>query len=70
MAEVTIKALPNGPYLVQGEVTLIDSTGQAVTVKTQSFALCRCGGSGHKPFCDGTHGKIGFKADEAARPPA
>ncbi|MCS6861074.1 MAG: CDGSH iron-sulfur domain-containing protein [Abditibacteriales bacterium] len=66
MADVTIKALPNGPYLVEGDVTLLDPTGQAVVPPKRPFALCRCGSSSKKPFCDGTHSKIGFQAADAA----
>ena len=55
----TLRCVPDGPYLVQGVVALRDSRG--VTLPAEgSFALCRCGGSRNKPFCDGTHGKIGF----------
>lgn len=54
-----IKVLKNGPLLVEGNCTLIDSTGKEATVDNR-FALCRCGGSKNKPFCDGTHIKIGF----------
>lgn len=61
---VTIKILDNGPYLVQGEFTLTDKNGKEVTV--QKAALCRCGASTNKPFCDGTHSKIGFQAAMAA----
>lgn len=64
---VKITARPNGPYLVQGDFELYDSTGNKVDVAPgATIALCRCGGSTTKPFCDGTHSKIGFKAAEAA----
>ena len=66
MPDVTIEATPDGPYLVRGSVTLIDSEGNPVELKKQVIALCRCGGSTTKPFCDGTHSKIGFAAAEAA----
>ena len=66
---VTIKVLQNGPYLVQGDdVTVVDWNGSAYKVAKHPFALCRCGGSTTKPFCDGTHSKVGFKAAEAAIP--
>lgn len=64
---VKITARPNGPYLVEGECELYDATGAKVDLGGQTrIALCRCGGSVTKPFCDGTHSKIGFKAAEAA----
>ena len=64
---VTIKVLQNGPYLVQGDdVAVVDWNGAAYQVAKRPFALCRCGGSTTKPFCDGTHSKTGFKAAEAA----
>lgn len=66
MSDVTISALPNGPYLVKGPVTLVDSTGERVECRKDVIALCRCGGSTTKPFCDGTHSRIGFAAAEAA----
>ena len=70
---VTIKVRQNGPYAVDlttGSINLIDHEGNPIALpegKT-TIALCRCGGSSRKPFCDGTHSKIGFKgAEEAAR---
>lgn len=66
MAEVKVRALENGPYIVEGPITLIDPTGNQVPTKKNVVALCRCGGSTTKPFCDGTHSKIGFAAAEAA----
>ena len=66
---VKITARPNGPYLVEGDVELYDPAGNKVdTTGKPRIALCRCGASVTKPFCDGTHSKIGFKgANEAAR---
>lgn len=70
MAEVEIKVRENGPYRVTGPVRVIDSEGNeydlAPHTKNGNIALCRCGGSTTKPFCDGTHSKIGFAAAERA----
>ena len=64
MAEVEIKVRLNGPYRVQGPVRIIDADGNEFDLadKGEVIALCRCGGSTTKPFCDGTHSKIGFDA--------
>jgi CDGSH-type Zn-finger protein len=61
MAEVRIKALKNGPYEVKGPVDLIDSDGQAKPQTEDPIYLCRCGHSANKPFCDGSHKKVGFQ---------
>lgn len=62
---VTIKIRDNGPYLVDGDdVKLVDASGNEVPMTKR--ALCRCGGSTMKPFCDGTHSKIGFQGASAA----
>jgi CDGSH-type Zn-finger protein len=50
---------------VRGNLEITAGTGRVVA-RIQSANLCRCGGSANKPFCDGTHGRIGFQADEAA----
>jgi CDGSH-type Zn-finger protein len=69
---MTIKMLftPDGPIVVGGdlsELKLTDSTGKPIDVSGEKkIFLCRCGGSTTKPFCDGTHSKIGFQAAEAA----
>ena len=68
---VTIKVRHNGSLLVDGEdVTLVDWTGNAYPIATRPFALCRCGASTRKPFCDGTHSRTGFASAEAALGPA
>ena len=61
---VTITIRENGPYLVDGEFKLVDASGNEVPLRKR--ALCRCGGSTTKPFCDGTHSKIGFQGAIAA----
>jgi len=69
MARIRVRR--NGPYLVEGDdVTIVDWEGREYPVERRPFALCRCGGSTKKPFCDGTHSKIGFSAAEAAVGPA
>ena len=67
MADVTIEIIKNGPYIVKGEVEIKDADGKSYPVEKR-MALCRCGASTEKPFCDGTHSKIGFQAAEKAVP--
>jgi CDGSH-type Zn-finger protein len=64
---VTITVRENGSYLVEGPVRLVDADGNEYDLggKTR-FSLCRCGGSTRKPFCDGTHSRIGFQGAERA----
>jgi CDGSH-type Zn-finger protein len=64
--QVKIAALDNGPYLVRGEVFITDADGNQYHSGRKTIALCRCGGSETKPFCDGTHSKVGFRAAERA----
>jgi CDGSH-type Zn-finger protein len=59
----TIECLENGPYRVSGLETLTGTEGEAIVTKSV-VALCRCGGSNNKPFCDGTHAKNGFKSEK------
>jgi CDGSH-type Zn-finger protein len=67
MAEATIRAIPNGPYRLTGPAKVIDPQGNEIVVpEGQGVSLCRCGGSVNKPYCDGTHSRIGFQAAEAA----
>ena len=65
----TIKVLQNGPYRVEGnDVDAVDWNGVSYPVTKRPFYLCRCGASTTKPFCDGSHTRLGFKAAEAAVP--
>ena len=65
MAKITVRA--SGPYLVEGDdVTFVDWNGAAYHVERRPVALCRCGASAKRPFCDGTHAKVRFSAGEAA----
>ncbi len=75
MAEVKITVRLNGPYRVEappGTVKLVDANGaeydlgQKIKDGMTAFSLCRCGGSVTKPFCDGTHSKVGFQGAELA----
>ena len=56
----------DGPYLVRGEFELTDQEGRVIERRRGTVALCRCGGSQTKPFCDGTHKAIGFEAPGGA----
>ena len=69
-----IVARPNGPFRIEcaeGEVEIVDINGIAFDLTGKAkIALCRCGGSATKPFCDGTHNRNGFQASELAPPKA
>jgi 3-phenylpropionate/trans-cinnamate dioxygenase ferredoxin subunit len=67
MAEVTITVRKDGPYVVSGPVEVRDADGNVYPARERT-ALCRCGASTTKPFCDGTHSKVGFEAAERAVP--
>jgi uncharacterized Fe-S cluster protein YjdI/CDGSH-type Zn-finger protein len=58
--EPTVEPRPNGPLFVRGRVRIVDADGRLIREDTR-VALCRCGGSENKPFCDGTHNRIGFR---------
>ena len=62
MAEVTIQTMKHGPLVMQGTVQLVDAQGQPVPVPGERVALCRCGHSAKKPFCDGAHRTANFQA--------
>ena len=56
-----VTATANGPLKVEGPLELISGTGHTISRTTEAY-LCRCGASGKKPFCDGSHARIGFKS--------
>ncbi|HEY0654500.1 MAG TPA: (4Fe-4S)-binding protein [Chryseosolibacter sp.] len=58
-AETVVETMENGPLLVYGNVSVKDSSG-SITKKHNVTAFCRCGGSANKPYCDGSHKRIGF----------
>jgi CDGSH iron-sulfur domain-containing protein 3 len=64
----TIKVLANGPLLVEGEIKLVDSKGGEFPLSSDkpAVALCRCGHSANRPFCNGAHKAAGFEADDTA----
>ncbi len=65
-SEITVR--PNGPLLVQGKgITIKDAQGKVFDLAgREAIALCRCGASATKPFCDGSHRKLNFTADSQA----
>lgn len=63
----TIKVRENGPLVIEGDdVSVVDWLGQPFEIARRPLALCRCGGSARKPFCDGSHNRMGFDGGEAA----
>jgi 3-phenylpropionate/trans-cinnamate dioxygenase ferredoxin subunit len=66
--QVTIRALKDGPYQVSGRPGLMDAEGGVQPAEEDPIYLCRCGRSASKPFCDGTHKKVGFEAEGWVRP--
>lgn len=65
---VTITPYPDGPYLVRGDFVVTDQEGNELPTERRTIALCRCGKSRIRPFCDGTHKLIGFEAPSGAEP--
>ncbi len=69
MAEpLVIRCRENGPLVVQGPVKVVDHQGNEFTIPSGKdlVALCRCGASNNKPFCDGSHRTCGFQAAQLA----
>src|ERR1044072_3204371 len=60
----------NGPYLIRGPFVMADQDGNEIEVRRRVVALCRCGRSKIRPFCDGTHKAIGFRADSGVAVPS
>lgn len=68
MSDVKVNIRDNGPYLVEGPIKLVDAEGNAYPLDTSkpAIALCRCGASGNRPFCDGSHKSTGFESSDRA----
>jgi CDGSH-type Zn-finger protein len=59
---VTVKPLPDGPIMLKGDCEVLDAQGNPIPPKGGDIYLCRCGASANKPFCDGSHKRVGFKS--------
>jgi CDGSH-type Zn-finger protein len=74
MADFKVTVKDNGPYRLEGDITLCDPSGKPFGLGGRTgISLCRCGHSANKPFCDGTHAQVGFDSVCVARdlpPPA
>ncbi|MDP9430474.1 MAG: CDGSH iron-sulfur domain-containing protein [Actinomycetota bacterium] len=68
-AGATITPYRDGPLIVRGDFWLVDQDGGEIDPGRRTVALCRCGRSGIKPFCDGSHKRAGFSAPSAPRRP-
>jgi len=67
MEEIVIQVRENGPYKITGPITVVDAEGREFALPEGSaVALCRCGHSANKPFCDASHRRVGFVADDVA----
>ena len=66
-AAATLVACPNGPLLLRGDVEILTETGEPVPRLRRTVALCRCGASSIKPYCDGTHKLTGFTTGPTPR---
>lgn len=65
----TITPYRDGPLIVRGDFRLVDTDGNEIDPGRRTVALCRCGKSGIKPFCDGTHKRAGFHSGSAPTRP-
>ena len=68
-AGATITPYRDGPLIVRGDFRLVDQDGEEIDPGRKTIALCRCGKSGIKPFCDGSHKRSGFSAPSAPSRP-
>jgi hypothetical protein len=60
---VSVVACPNGPLLIRGDFELVGADGNEVPRTRRTVALCRCGASVLKPYCDGSHKMTGFRSE-------
>ncbi len=68
---IVVRVRENGPLVIQGTFKIVDAQGNEFTIPPgkDTIALCRCGASNNKPFCDGSHRTCGFAAVTLAKPP-
>jgi len=67
MSDVKVNVRDNGPFLVSGPITVDDADGNSFDLGgKETIALCRCGASEKRPFCDGAHNRCGFESAERA----
>jgi CDGSH-type Zn-finger protein len=66
--EARITPYRDGPLLVRGPFVLVDQEGNEIEVRQRTIALCRCGRSRRKPFCEGMHKAVGWRAPSEAQP--
>ncbi len=62
MPNVTITVKDDEPFLIKGDISIVDAEGKEIETDASAIALCRCGASSTQPFCNGTHKKIGFES--------
>ncbi|GAA1347561.1 CDGSH iron-sulfur domain-containing protein [Arthrobacter roseus] len=61
--DTAVVVCPDGPILVRGNFEIVSTTGEKLPRDRQTVALCRCGASAIKPYCDGSHKMIGFRTE-------
>jgi CDGSH-type Zn-finger protein len=67
VSDVTITVRANGPYKIVGPVAIVDPEGRLFELPPgEAIVLCRCGRSQNKPFCDASHKRVGFVAEDVA----
>ncbi len=66
MSGSIIRPYPEGPYVLRGDFALVDEQGEPVELHRRTIALCRCGKSRIKPFCDGAHKAVGRRLSETS----
>lgn len=70
MADVNVTIRDDGPFLIEGNLSIEDAEGNSYQIERTSVSLCRCGASSDQPFCNGSHAKVGFesapRAEDAA----
>ncbi len=70
MADIVVTVRKNASYKIDGPIRVVDAEGNEFALSEGPVFLCRCGNSENKPFCDGSHRRVGFDADTRVPPPA